>query len=110
MRAYKFALLLATAAMGFFRGARPRRRYSTTSRVMAYLRYTRSCEWYIFERSDSRLTVWHKDFREVDASFDRNEIASFLESDSFDSVPGYRPDQKEILRGAFEAWLQDPVD
>jgi len=24
-------------------------------------------------------------------------------------VPGYRLDQKDILREAFQAWLQDPV-
>lgn len=77
---------------------------------MAYLRYSRTCEWYIFERDDSRLVVWHQDFRDSDTSYDRSEVASFLAHDSFKSIPGYRPDQKEVLRGAFMAWLQDPVD
>jgi hypothetical protein len=74
---------------------------------MAYLRYSGTCEWYIFERNDSRLAVWHKDFREIDANFDRSEVASFLKNNSFNAVPGYWPDQAEILRGAFEAWLQE---
>jgi hypothetical protein len=77
---------------------------------MAYLRYSKTCEWYIFERSDCRLTVWHKDFRASDASFDRAEIASMLSSKTLCAVPGYRPDQEEVLRGAFLQWLQDPVD
>lgn len=77
---------------------------------MAYLRYSGTCEWYIFERSDSRLAVWHKGFREIDASFDRSEVAAFLETNSFEAVPGYRLDQTQILRGAFEAWLQDPAE
>lgn len=77
---------------------------------MAYLRYSRTCEWYIFERNDSRLVVWHNDFRESDVSFDRSEITSILDADVFESVPGYRPDQKQVLRGAFEAWLKDPVE
>jgi hypothetical protein len=77
---------------------------------MAYARYSRTCEWYIFERGDSLLAVWHKDFRDLDASFERTEVAAILANDSFALVPGYRPDQKEVLRGAFEAWLQDPVE
>lgn len=77
---------------------------------MAYLRYSKICEWYIFERSDFRLTVWHKDFRAADASFDRVEIESMLSAKSFTAVPGYRHDQEDILRGAFVEWLQDPVD
>jgi len=79
------------------------------AKVMAYLRYSRTCEWYIFERDDSRLAVWHKDFRSSDASFDRVEVESMLSADSFLVVPGYRLDQKDILREAFQAWLQDPV-
>ena len=76
---------------------------------MAYLRYSKTCEWYICERDDSRLAVWHKDSRSSDASFDRVEVESMLSADSFLVVPGDRLDQKNILREAFQAWLRSIV-
>jgi hypothetical protein len=78
--------------------------------AQAYLRYSKTCLWCIFERSDFRLTVWHKDFRASDANFERIEIEKVLSSNSFAAVPGYRPDQEVVLRGAFIEWLHDPAD
>ena len=79
---------------------------------MAYLRYSRDCDWHVFEESkegesESRLAVWHRDHEAQGASYTVTMIQRMLESGDFSCIPGYQPHHKRILREAFEAWLSE---
>jgi hypothetical protein len=77
---------------------------------MAYLRYSGTCEWYVFENGDELLAVWHRDFRALDTRFGRNELAKMLKARAFDQIPGYRPEHAAELAAAFSEWLSDPIE
>ncbi|HEY6640073.1 MAG TPA: hypothetical protein VIY67_05025 [Nitrospiraceae bacterium] len=77
---------------------------------MAYLRYSKDCEWHVFEEgkkdeAENRLAVWHKDHEAEGASYTVSMIQKMLELEDYSSIPGYQPRDKRILRKAFEAWL-----
>lgn len=79
---------------------------------MAYLRYSKDCEWHVFEErktdeSENRLAVWHKDHEAERASFTACMIQKMLELEEYSSIPGYQPRHKRMLRQAFEAWLSE---
>jgi hypothetical protein len=77
---------------------------------MAYLRYSKDCEWHVFEESktgeaENRLAVWHKDHEAEGVSYTVSMIQKMLELEDYSSIPGYQLRDKRILRKAFEAWL-----
>ena len=79
---------------------------------MAYLRYSRDCEWHVFEEAkqgeaESRLSVWHKDHEAQGASYTVSMIQKMLELEDYSRIPGYQPQHKRILRKAFVAWLSE---
>ncbi len=79
---------------------------------MAYLRYSKDCEWHVFEEdktgeAEHRLAVWHKDHEAEGASFTASMIQKMLELEEYSSIPGYQPRHKRILRQAFDAWLSE---
>jgi hypothetical protein len=79
---------------------------------MAYLRYSKDCEWHVFEESktgeaENRLAVWHKDHEAEGVSYTVSMIQKMLELEDYSSIPGYRPNHKRMLRDAFEAWLSE---
>jgi hypothetical protein len=79
---------------------------------MAYLRYSKDCEWHVFEEvktgeSEYRLAVWHKDHEARGASYTVSMIQKMLELEDYSSIPGYRPNHKRMLRDAFEVWLSE---
>ena len=79
---------------------------------MAYLRYSRDCDWHVFEEAKqgeakSRLAVWHKDHEAQGASYTVSMIQKMLELEDYSNIPGYQPQDKRILRKAFTAWLSE---
>ena len=79
---------------------------------MAYLRYSKDCEWHVFEadktgESENRLAVWHKDHEAQGVSYTVSMIQKMLELEDYSSIPGYRPNHKRMLRDAFEVWLSE---
>ena len=79
---------------------------------MAYLRYSRDCDWHVFDEgrtgeSESRLAVWHKDHESQGALYTAGMIQKMLESGDYSSIPGYQPHYKRMLHDAFEAWLNE---
>ena len=79
---------------------------------MAYLRYSRDCNWHVFEEAKqgeakSRLAVWHKDHEAQGASYTVSMIQKMLELEDYSSIPGYQPRYKRMLRDAFEVWLDE---
>ena len=79
---------------------------------MAYLRYSRDCNWHVFDvtkegEAERRLAVWHKDHEAQGASYTVSMIQKMLELEEYSSIPGYQPRDKRVLREAFEAWLSE---
>jgi len=79
---------------------------------MAYLRYSKDCEWHVFEESktdeaENRLAVWHKDHEAEGASYTVSMIQKMLELEEYSGIPGYQPRYKRMLRDAFEVWLDE---
>jgi hypothetical protein len=79
---------------------------------MAYLRYSRDCDWHVFEEvkqgeAENRLAVWHKDHETHAASYTVSMVQRMLESEDYSSIPGYQPQHKRMLRKAFGAWLSE---
>ena len=79
---------------------------------MAYLRYSRDCDWHVFDEgrtgeSESRLSVWHKDHEVQGVAYTVSMIQKMLELEDYTNIPGYQPHHKRILRKAFEAWLSE---
>jgi len=77
---------------------------------MAYLKYSRDCDWHVFEvakgdEAERRLAVRHKDHEAQGTSYTVSMIQKMLELEEYSSIPGYHPHDKRILRQAFEAWL-----
>lgn len=74
---------------------------------MAYLRYSSSCGWYVFEQLDKSLAVWHVSAGEQNASFTLDEILAMLSEKDFASIPGYRLDHSDQLANAFREWINE---
>jgi len=79
---------------------------------MAYLRYSRDCDWHVFEEAKqggagSRLAVWHKDHEAQAGSYTVSMIQKMLELEDYSSIPGYQPQHRRMLRKAFVAWLRE---
>ena len=79
---------------------------------MAYLRYSKDCEWHVFEagktgESENRLAVWHKDHEAEGASYTVTMIQKMLELEDYSSIPGCQPNHNRMLRDAFEVWLSE---
>lgn len=79
---------------------------------MAYLRFSKDCEWHVFEEgktgeSENRLAVLHKDHETEHASYTVSMIQKMLELEDYSSIPGYQPHHKRKLREAFETWISE---
>ena len=79
---------------------------------MAYLRYSKDCEWHVFEevktgKSENRLAMWHKDHEAQGVSYTVSMIQKMLEVEDYSNIPGYRSNHKRMLRDAFEVRLSE---
>lgn len=79
---------------------------------MAYLRFSPTCDWYVFAEqregaSEERLAVWHKDHKAEASSYSEVDIRKMLESGDYSIIPGYQPQYKQLLRPAFETWINE---
>ena len=74
---------------------------------MAYLRYTRECEWYVFELPSGKLAVWHQDFRSQSPEYSESEVRKLVASGNLDKIPGCRDHNRAQLFGALSEWLAE---
>ena len=84
---------------------------------MAYSRYDRKCDWYIFwettediptnEKYRQRLAVWHVDFRSSSPFYDYLEIKQFLDTNNFNEVPGFVEKDKDLVKKCFTEFITD---
>jgi hypothetical protein len=63
---------------------------------MAYLRYSKDCEWHVFEERKTG-----------GVSYTAAMIQKMLELEDYSGIPGYQPRDKRMLRQAFDAWLSE---
>jgi hypothetical protein len=81
---------------------------------VAYLRYDRKCEWYIFWNSprakakeQERVAVWHVDHRAGGPDFSYAEVREMLRADDFSRVPGFSQRDGELVRQALSEFVAD---
>ena len=79
---------------------------------MPHLRYSRDCDWHVFEEvktgeTESRLAVWDKDHEAQGASYTVIMTQKMLELEDYFSITRYLPHHERILHDAFEAWLSE---
>ena len=90
---------------------------------MAYARYDRNSDWYIFWHSSSEdlearsnaprakeeetLAVWHCDHRSEGPLFTYAEVRRMVESSDFSRIPGYTEAHRELISGCLSEFLQD---
>jgi hypothetical protein len=79
---------------------------------MPHLRYSRDCDWHVFEEvktgeTESRLAVWQKDLEAQGASSVVIMTQKMLELEDYFSITRYLPHHERMLHDAFEAWLSE---
>lgn len=87
---------------------------------MAYARYDKDCDWYIFWSSQETenlhntqtkqsqlLAIWHKDHRADNPVFSYIEINEMLQSKEFSRIPGYTIESKVLIRECLNEFIRD---
>ncbi len=81
---------------------------------MAYRRYDRSSDWYIYweacsvrSKEDERIAVSHIDHRAAAPNFSYREVSDMLGANNFERVPGYSTRESDVLRQAFQEFVED---
>jgi hypothetical protein len=81
---------------------------------MAYLRWGRDSDWYVFwessparAKADERLAIWNADVRDRQFAATYGEIQAMLESGDFSSIPGYEARDRDVIRHALAAFIED---
>ncbi len=84
---------------------------------MAYSRYGRESNWYIFwlsphgaTKDDERVAVWHADHRKDQPDFSYGEIRQMMAVDDFSQIPGFSQQDVEFVRGALSEFVADVDD
>lgn len=94
---------------------------------MAYARYDRDCNWYIFWHStkddmererregkkpkpDETLAMWHSDHRDDCRLFTHAEVAEMIRSAEFSRIPGYSEADRALIIQCLSEFLKDVDD
>jgi hypothetical protein len=90
---------------------------------MAYSRWGRDCDWYVFwettkagtnpaaagkpkPRTEERLAIWRARNRET-PSFSYAQVREMLASGDFTHIPGFDEGSRKILHGCMTAFIDD---
>jgi len=91
---------------------------------MAYARYDRGCDWYIFwestnadeeraasgspkPKSEQVLAIWHSSHRSVGPSFTYSEVREMLASGDFSRIPGFDESSRSLLLECMTEFIHD---
>lgn len=81
---------------------------------MAYQRYSRQSDWYIFwetsqanTREDERLAVWHVNHRAAGHSITYQGARDMLAADDFSRILGFCERDRVVVREAIEEFVTD---
>jgi hypothetical protein len=91
---------------------------------MAYARYSRTCEWYVFwyttkedderarrghpkSKAEETLAIWHSAHRAEGPVFRYAEVTAMLERSDFSRVPGFTDADRGVLREWLSAFVSD---
>jgi hypothetical protein len=84
---------------------------------MAYQRYSRQSEWYIFweatdaaSRDEELLAVWHTDHRSDGATITYRDAREMLATGDFGRIPGFLNRHHDLMREALEEFVADVDD
>lgn len=89
---------------------------------MAYARYSRDSDWYIFWQADAAaagrlpskeaevLAIWHADHRALAPSFPYAQVGVMLAKDDFSIVPGFCECDRALLRACLAEFIKDVDD
>jgi hypothetical protein len=84
---------------------------------MAYLRFGRESNWYVFwtstpgaessRKEAQTLAIWHADHRALGFVRSYDEVRTMLETGDFSSIPGFTPADTEVIRSALREFIAD---
>ncbi len=81
---------------------------------MAYTRYSRNCDWYIFWamsapgcREDELLAVWRAPQLGHGPTFDYSVVKDMVSRSDFTAVPRREASDDELFRRVFSEFLKD---
>ena len=79
---------------------------------MAYLRYSKDCDWYVFaqhspEASEEMLAIWHVEHRSEGPVFPLSLVRTMLTTSDYSPIPGYTPEAKSLLQIALSEFVRD---
>ncbi len=88
---------------------------------MAYARYSRNCEWYIFwcttkertrrgssrSKAEETLAIWHSEHRARGPLFSYAEVVQMLERSDFSRIPGYTDTDKVAIAQWLSGFVSD---
>jgi hypothetical protein len=81
---------------------------------MAYLRYSRDSDWYVFHqssdtqnRNEEVLAVWHVDHRIESPQFTYAQVKQMLRRNDFSEIPGYSAKYEDQIKTALEEFVRD---
>ena len=75
---------------------------------MAYLRYDKRCDWYVFAidtPEGEALAIWHADHRADGPTFSQSQVRDMLARRDYSIIPGYRQWDRELLDTALREWI-----
>ena len=80
--------------------------------LMAYLRYSRNCDWYVFAQSVSvgsepLVAIWHRNHRSLGSVFSFSEVLDMLSESDLSSIPGFSQGAERVLEKALEEFVKD---
>jgi hypothetical protein len=84
------------------------------SPLVAYVRWDRTSDWYIFweqssaqAKEDERLAIWHCDVHDAMFSMTYRQASEALLSSDFSVIPGFADRYTAVLRQALSSFIAD---
>ncbi len=91
---------------------------------MAYARYGRNCEWYIFwystkedaergqgasarPKAEETVAVWHSDHRANGPLFTYAEVSDMVGTSDFSRIPGYSAAHRALIAECLTAFIKE---
>jgi len=79
---------------------------------MAYLRYSKNSDWYVFAENqksgaEARLAIWHSAHRVSAPSFSLADVRAMILADDLSRIPGYERRYHDQLVAAMKEFIED---
>jgi len=91
---------------------------------MAYARYDRDCDWYIFwvvtkadedrarkgyhnPKEEEQLAIWHTDHRADGPQFSYAAVIEMIGQSNYSRIPGFRESDRHIIEQCLAEFVRD---